>query len=382
MRRGSRLVGTTPAVVAFPMHGYHKMISEGFRTRDAHVIEWVARLLPPTQHVVVASRPEPWPRRILALRGREPSHDGLVPLNADVLALPSLRDRHSWWLSSLRHYRSIDSFGDVPVIAWNPLLAAAPHVDLFSRSRPVLLDLLDDWTIHPAFASMRPAIDRAYGRFFDNASVVIANSEGTQALAVRYGRSDVRLVSNGVDPDRFDPSSTASGRPTVGYVGKIGSRLDAALIRTTCLALPEVRFVFAGPVLQRGWDRHLKPLPNLEMLGDVHYADLPNLLRSFDVGWVPHAVGPGEVGGDVIKTYEYRAAALPVLATPIIGVRERPIDGVVVADASKHPSLLREWFAGRTRMPRQPVEIPAELTWSHKARLLMALLGWRDEAVS
>ena len=357
------------------MHGYYKMVTEGFRTRDAHVIEWMTRLLPPEQHVVIASRPEPWPRRSFALRGRRPAHGQMVADDVDVLAFPPLRDRYRWWVASLKHYGGIDAYGAVPVVAWNPLLAVAPHIDLFSSSRPVVLDLLDDWTIHPAFASMRPTIDMAYARFFESASGVIANSEGTRELARRYGRSDVVLVPNGVDADKFDQSSAASGPLTVGYVGKIGSRLDANLIRATTLALPAIRFAFAGPVLERRWGRTLARLPNVELLGDVHYSKVPDLLRTFDVGWVPHAVGEGEVGGDVIKTYEYRAAALPVLTTPIIGVRERPIDGVCVADAAEHATVLQRWFAGRSRVPRRPVDIPPELTWSHKTGSMMAMLG-------
>jgi glycosyltransferase involved in cell wall biosynthesis len=162
----------------------------------------------------------------------------------------------------------------------------------------------------------------AYGRLFERASLVTANSEGTLALAHRFGRSDAVLVPNGVDLDRFDSrgiEATESRHCVIGYGGKIGERIDVELVNEVARVMPDVEFEFAGPVLERHIGKALRAIPNVKLLGDVHYEDYPRLVRSWGVTWVPHRVGAGEVGGDAIKIYEYLAAGRPVASTRIIG---------------------------------------------------------------
>jgi glycosyltransferase involved in cell wall biosynthesis len=246
--------------------------------------------------------------------------------------------------------------------------------ELFNSGRKLHADLLDDWSIHYAFESIRPEVVRAYRQLFEHASTVSANSEATLELARSYGRSDAVLITNGCDPERFDTRSRARGLPTVGYVGKIGRRLDLELIERTATELPLVSFVFAGPILDKEYRLPLERLPNVKLLGDVHYESVPQLLTTFDVGWVPHRVGAGEVGGDVIKTYEYRAANLPVLTTPIIGIRERALEGVWIHERDQHSQVLNAALRDG-RVARIPGGIPAEHTWSLKASELLNMLG-------
>ena len=85
--------------MAYPMHGYHKFVREGFRTRDAHLISWVGKLLGPHARVLVNSRPQPFPRRVLAMWRAEPE-PGLIDVGRSVLRLPPMRDRYTWWSSS------------------------------------------------------------------------------------------------------------------------------------------------------------------------------------------------------------------------------------------------------------------------------------------
>ena len=236
-------------------------------------------------------------------------------------------------------------------------------------------DLLDDWTIHYAFQGVSQEVDRAYRRLFDHASVVTANAEGTVDLARRFGRDDVVFLPNGCDPERFDATSLAEGATTVGYVGKIGKRLNLELIIEAAKALPQVSFVFAGPVLDAEYRRPMEERSNIKMLGDVHYENVPALLRTFDVGWVPHRVGDGEVGGDVIKTYEYRAAGLPVLSTPVTGAADRGLDAVTVLPAAEQVAWLRDHLSNGSRIERVVTNLPRDVRWEGKAEFILDRLG-------
>lgn len=364
----------TAALSAYPMHGQHKLSNEGYRTRDGHLIEWFGRKLAGRGRVEVLSRPEPAllapVRRIKKTTIAANTH----PLSTFTWKLPSLRDRQRWWLDSLGGYRTPEAGS--PVITWNPFLAlSSAWKGISADTRPVAFDLLDDWTVHYAFAGVHEEVDQAYRRLFDRADVVTANAEGTVELARRYGRTDVVLVTNGCDPERFDRTSAAVGPLTVGYVGKIGKRLDLELIVNAATQLPRVNFVFAGPVLDAEYRRPMEEIENIEMLGDVHYDDVPTLLRRFDVGWVPHRVGEGEVGGDVIKTYEYRAAGLPVLTTPVAGAASRGLDAVTVLPAAEHERWLADLASQGDRVARVLGELPAEVRWEKKAEFILGSIG-------
>lgn len=300
------------SVLAFPMHGQQKLLSEGYRTRDGHLIEWFGRLTSEHGSVAVCSRPEPHYLRPLTARSEKFSPAfNTTSYDSYSWRIPRPWDRRKWWIQSRRSYNVVETPESTPAIIWNPLVAMSNAADrLFNGDRRIVVDLLDDWSIHYAFSSIKDQLEVAYARLFGVADVVTANSEGTASLARRFGRNDVKLITNGCDPDRFSDQSLASGPITVGYVGKIGNRVDLDLVLAVAAALPEVDFVFAGPILDEQYRRPLQRVPNIKLLGDIHYTDVPVLLQSFDIGWVPHRVGEFEVGGDVIKTYEYRASGL------------------------------------------------------------------------
>ncbi|WP_219819744.1 glycosyltransferase [Pseudoclavibacter sp. RFBB5] len=229
--------------------------------------------------------------------------------------------------------------------------------------------------MHFAFAGISEDVLRAYRAAFEKADSVTANAEGTLELAHRFGRKDAVLLPNGVDPERFSRRSEPTGALNIGYVGKIGKRVDLACIVETAESNPDVTFTFAGPILDEEYRAPLSALPNLRLLGDVHYTDVPDLLQSFDVGWVPHRVGEGEVGGDVIKTYEYRAAGLPVLATPFAGVEQRGFAGLHVLEGTRHGSWIKDLASKHSRVSRVEEDFPELMTWESKARRIRGLYG-------
>lgn len=364
-------MGGTQVVHAYPMHGYHKMRTEGFRTRDAHVIEWAAELLPGV--VNVHSRPEPFPLRQLAFVRRKPKPvvGGTLDISTDVLRVPPVWNPKSWWVSSAALYPQMP-LGKT--IVWNPMLGLRKDIETLSGVG-LHFDLLDDWLVHEAFKGIRPQVEKAYERLFQYASSISANSEATLERARTYGRDDAVLIPNGCDPDRFDRHSEATGTTTIGYLGKIGRRLDCDLIEKTAAAFRNWTFIFAGPVLERNYGDRIRAIPNVKMLGDVHYEKVPELLRSFDVGWVPHDVENGQVGGDAIKIYEYRAAGLEVVTTPIIGTRERPMAGVHIVDGHEQIAYFKGMGLNGKRVGRNLSPMPTDVTWKSKTTQILHQLG-------
>lgn len=362
--------GTPRRLLALPLHGEAKLRAEGLRTRDAHLLEWMARLRPGLA-IELHSRAEPWPRVTLARRRGGPLPAAFECVSPEPLTLPPLRDRKRWWAESRRHAAPYPETGIDAVVSWNPFAALPAE----AGERPLLLDLLDDMLIHPEFASIHDEAAASYRRWLGAATLVTANSEATLELAHSFGREDAVLVLNGCDPERFSTAHDPGEEFTVGYGGKVSERLDVELIRECAARLPGVRFEFVGQILSRQVKGAVAGLPNVEFVGDVAYPDYPATFHRWDVAWVPHRVGAGETGGDLLKLYEYRAAGLPTVSTRV-GGWERASAGVEVLDRRLIAAALAQLAAGGAgSVPRLPHQVPAEQTWSHKAEQMLAMLG-------
>lgn len=144
-------------------------------------------------------------------------------------------------------------------------------------------------------------------------------------LALRAREMNARRVlhlPNACDPDAFDVEGSAEpgdlrglSRPRAVYAGAIERWLDVDLLADTARRLPGWTFLLIGPV--RTSLGLLRGLPNVHVLGPRPHAELPGYLRASDAGIVPfvldamtHAIHP-------LKVYEYCAAGLPVVATPM-----------------------------------------------------------------
>lgn len=367
-----------------PMHGELKIRAEGLRTRDTHLLEWFERLRPDLA-VTVLSRPEPWPRLTMARRAPLPAFHDWEFITAQPFTAPP-RDGSRWWVASAR-WLEVDEPHRATIV-WNPIGGAKLAASRRESLGTLVIDLLDDWSEHYAFRDVKAEVESAYRHLLGEADVVVANSEATVQLAARHGRN-ARLIPNGVDPGRFSASRRLSEQPVVGYLGKLGSRVDLELVEAVCAKCPEVDFQFAGPVIERSRQKkrafvaRLERIPNVTLLGDIPYPRVPDLLETWDAAWIPHSVGSREVGGDAIKQYEYRAAQLPVVSAKIIG-HERFLEGVETADdASGTATAIKAFLSRRDEegTVRRPVQMPDQATWRAKARTFLELAhGARTEA--
>lgn len=366
-------------LIALPMHGEVKLRNEGYRTRDGHILEWIERLRPELK-VTVRSRPEPFPRLSLARRrGRANSDwDWQSP---EPFTVPSPGARRKWWVRSLK-FESKAPIRARAALVWNPIAGAHLLGSAIEADR-VVVDLLDDWSLHIAFRPIRREVERAYERIFELADTITANSEGTVALAARFGR-EAELITNGCDPELFEQAGdrrTPDGPLVIGYVGKLSERLDVDLIEQTATALPSVTFQVSGPFAAASRTtvariKSLDRLPNVNVGGNIPYEQLPSVIATWDIGWVPHRLGEGEVGGDVMKIYEYRAAGLPTVITPVIGA-DRKLPGVSVAADVDETVVAFQQILGSTdssRPGRQRISLDPKMTWKFKSSRILKLL--------
>jgi glycosyltransferase involved in cell wall biosynthesis len=174
------------------------------------------------------------------------------------------------------------------------------------------------------------------------------------------------VVRNGCEYTRFAraPAVRTSDRITVGYVGAIDRWFDAELVNRCVEACPEWQFVLAGSTA--GLPAHaFRPRPNLVLLGEVEYADVPGLVAGWDVCFIPFADTKLTQSVNPVKVYEYLAAGRPTVATPLPELRmldpglvhlakagREFVDELRAAVAERHDSGLaarrQEWASRQT----------------------------------
>jgi glycosyltransferase involved in cell wall biosynthesis len=102
-------------------------------------------------------------------------------------------------------------------------------------------------------------------------------------------------------------------------------------LAATARRLPRWSFVLVGPV--RGRLPELTGLANVRLLGPRPYEALPGYFAAADAALVPFRLTPMTHAIHPIKVYEYLAAGLPVVATPMEETAAMAAPLLLAADA-------------------------------------------------
>jgi glycosyltransferase involved in cell wall biosynthesis len=190
-------------------------------------------------------------------------------------------------------------------------------LDLYPGARSVYR-MCDDTAAFPDTPRSFPEIER---EVLQRADLVLATARTLEERARAQGARRVLYLPNACEPERFsggsrpDPLLEALGRPLAIYAGAIEHWFDRELLADTARRLPGWRFALVGP--ERGAPGPLAGVRNIHRLGPRPYDDLPACFAAADAGIVPFRLTPMTHAIHPIKVYEYLAAGLPVVATPM-----------------------------------------------------------------
>jgi glycosyltransferase involved in cell wall biosynthesis len=326
-----------------------------------------------------------WRRLIRGLRGARPA-DGLHVLSPLVVPLHHLGPvrRLNRLLLRLQAGRAARKLGMREPILW----AYVPQAE-------VLLDVLDPCLVvyHCVDdVAAQKGVDAesfraAEERFARRADIVLASAP---ALAERMrGLSDNVLYAPNVadtasfatalEPGPVDAALDSLPRPRLVFQGAIvATKLDLELITEVARLRPEWSVVLVGPTGAGDPGGDLSALegqPNIHMVGPRPAAELPAVLRGADAGLIPYAINDLTRSVFPMKVYEYLAAGLPVLATPLpalAGVEE--VD--TVADAGQLVQAAERHFAADTpELRRQRSSEASSHSWENRIEEIEGALG-------
>ena len=183
---------------------------------------------------------------------------------------------------------------------------------------------------------------RAETAMATHADLVIVSARPLVEHVRRRGARNVVLLPNVADVAHFrgardlvDPPVLAGlARPRLIFAGAVvPKKLDLALLAALARRRPDWSLVLIGPVGEgdpRGDLSDLSEIPNVHLVGAKSFSELPAWIGAGEVGLIPYAANPYTAAVFPMKVYEYLAAELPVVSTPLPSLRG--IEGVAFAD--------------------------------------------------
>jgi glycosyltransferase involved in cell wall biosynthesis len=236
--------------------------------------------------------------------------------------------------------RAARKLGFEQPLLWAFLPSALPFAGPLA-ARAVVYHCVDHYAANPGVdARWVDALER---RMLERADVVFATSPWLAERLRRAGGrlvhevpnvADVALFARAHEPLPEPPELRDLARPRAIYVGNLAAyRVDVGLLEA--VARSGVSLVLIGPVgLGDGAAlapdlRALLAMPAVRALGPRAPEALPAYLRHCEVALLPFLDNDHTRASLPLKLWEYLAAGLPVVGTPLPNLRELAAEGLV-----------------------------------------------------
>jgi len=268
---------------------------------------------------------------------------------------------------------------------------AGPHVISFDHKAATLFEKLRtrgkkcyyvvdevsefDWPLASKKAVVEDEIETMRA-----ADAVVATSEPLLEKSASLN-PNVCLLSHGVDLPSFSASAMPPEalreirKPIVGFLGKIEAWVDVDLVAAAAGLLPDASFVLIGPI--RTSVDALKGRPNVHLPGACERRAVPAHLSAFSCGIIPFRPGKLTQSVNPLKLYEYLAAGLPVVSTPLPAVAPDEELGVCTADTPAEFAAQIERLLASDSPDRREARLrfSENNSWRKRAEELVEFLG-------
>ena len=194
--------------------------------------------------------------------------------------------------------------------------------------------LLYDFNDSPFQFSRVPSWARGYWRrtLAEVDALFVVSEYYRRQLAAETEKPLIPL-GNGVEFEAFAaphpvPADLAAlPRPRIGYLGLLSHFLDFEVLEAVRRARRGGTVVLIGPG-SPATDAHVRAFASREgvaVLGPRDYTQVPALMQGFDLGIIPfRANDPFVQGINPNKVYQYLAAGLPAITTPVLDLTPTP----------------------------------------------------------
>lgn len=282
-----------------------------------------------------------------------------------------------------RHLRSrLRDLGVDP----RPVVLASNIYTARSLSRLPRKLLFYDFNDSPfQFASVPPWAHDYWRRTLSEVDALFVVSEYYRRQLAEQTRKPLILLGNGVEAPTFEapgavpPDLAALPRPWIGYVGLLSHFLDFEVLEALRQARRGGTVVLIGPP-SPATDAAVAEFGAREgvaLLGPRPYEDVPAYMQALDVGIIPFRANDRFVQGiNPNKVYQYLAAGIPVVTTPVLDLTPRvPHLQFAMNPAQWTLAVTRALDAGPDRNARRELARPHD--WDALAARMVAEIEQR-----
>ncbi|MDE3088988.1 MAG: glycosyltransferase [Chloroflexota bacterium] len=270
-------------------------------------------------------------------------------------------------------------------ILWIFLPALVGLVDQFG-AKLVIYHCIDEHAANPNVPAQQ--VRESEERLLKRADAVFASSS-TLYDAKRAFNAHTFYLPNVADAEFFAPARDGSAtiptelrnvpHPIAGFIGNISAyKIDLDLLGAVARQKPEWSFVLIGPV-GRGDPStdvsRLRALPNVYLLGERAYAELPRYVCAFDVCLIPFNRNESTRGSLPMKFFEYLAAGKPVVATDLPTLGEFRDLFYPAQDADEFCIALQAALTEDTTRAFARIELSKKYSWDARMKEIDQIVG-------
>lgn len=208
-------------------------------------------------------------------------------------------------------------------------------------------------------------------------------------IAKSLDHQEIHIVHNGVFMPAFlnfkkhqlYDSIASIPKPRIGYIGIINSKVDFELIFNIAQSKPDWSIVLLGPVKTGIWQkkqrlREIKKLPNVSFLPAVPFNEIPVYMSHIDIGIMPYRLSTwAGYCESPLKLYQYWAAGLPVVSSPLPNISHQPGSLSVATETDEWIKAIQwEISHDSNKLKQRRRQIALENSWSRRANEVVKII--------
>jgi glycosyltransferase involved in cell wall biosynthesis len=251
---------------------------------------------------------------------------------------------------------------------------------------PTVYHCVDDLAAIPGIDAS--AFNAEEQRLLQHCQVVFTTSPSlADKCSVHHPR--VHNFPNVVDVDHFAQAWRQDGplpadlaaipEPRLAYVGALSDfKVDFELLDALAEAKPEWSIVLIGDEREGQHNTTLARMvqrPNVHLLGHRPYTQLPHYLRGMRIGLLPTLVNDYTHSMFPMKYFEYLAAGLPVVTTPLEFVKKVNTHWVAVADNPEAYASAIEQQLEKSNQAQDGLDLINDNTWTARLEKMLCIVN-------
>lgn len=235
-------------------------------------------------------------------------------------------------------------------------------------SMPIVYDCMDNHSGFPESGSNIPELEK---KLVQKSDINIVSSTYLQKHISKLNGRNIRVVKNAADWQHFakksdiPPEMANLSHPIIGYHGGISNWFDTSILESSLQEFPSSSFVLIGKVENQEINRLANRYPNLQLLGEIPYAQVNQYVSHFDLAIIPFKINDLIKAVNPVKIFEYFACGLPVVSTPIPELLEYNQD-LYIADQKNFNQQIKNALSEKKNNHR--LGIAKNNTWPVRAQ--------------